>query len=207
MKKIVLFDFDGVIVDSFEISYQLGLADNPTWTKEQQKNLFDGNLYEEIGKLKESGFVGNDEEFFKKFTPLLMELPPVEGMAHTINELAKNYQLVVVSSTISSPIQGYLDMHKLDRHFDWIMGGDVHKSKVEKIRMILREYNVQPEDCIFITDTLGDMREAAKCNVQAIGVTWGFHERERLEKESFYKLIDAVEELVPAVHSFFKKNL
>lgn len=32
---------------------------------------------------------------------------------------------------------------------------------------------------------------------------WGFHERERVEKGDFFALVDSVEELIPAVQSFF----
>lgn len=208
MKKIVLFDFDGVIVDTFESSFQIALAENPTWTREQEKKLFEGNIYEEIGKLKESGagFVEDEKEFFKQYTAKLFDIPPVKGMADVIEALAKIYQLVVVSSTISSPIQGYLDMHNLDRHFGWVMGRDIHASKVEKIKMVFKEYKVKPEDCVFITDTLGDMKEANKCNVGVIGITWGFHEQERLEKGEVFKIIDRVEQIVPTVQEFFARS-
>jgi len=72
--------------------------------------------------------------------------------------------------------------------------------------MVLREYKAKPEDCVFITDTLGDMREAARCGVWSIGVTWGFHERERLEKGNFFAIVDKIEELSLTVQSFFSKK-
>ena len=206
-KKIVLFDFDGVIVDSFDISYQAASKIHPELTREKQKDLFNGNIYDAEGEMGEKNTSPANEVFFAEYVPRLFDLVPVRGMAEVIEELGEVYQLIVVSSTISSPIQGYLEKYDLARHFDWIMGGDVHKSKTVKIQMVLDQYKARPEDCVFVTDTLGDMREAAICQVSSIGVTWGFHERERLQKGNFFALIDRVEEFIPAVQSFFNKNL
>jgi len=203
-KKIVLFDFDGVIVDSFDISYRAARKVHPELTREEEKDFFNGNIYDAKGETGKKNIGAANEIFFREYVPLLFDLVPVKGMAEVIKELSEIYQLIVVSSTISSPIQGYLEKYALERHFDWIMGGEVHKSKTLKIQMVLGQYKVKTEDCVFVTDTLGDMREAAVCQVSSIGVTWGFHERERLQKGNFFALIDRVEEFVPAVQSFFK---
>jgi phosphoglycolate phosphatase len=74
----------------------------------------------------------------------------------------------------------FLTENGMTSYFDRIMGNAVHKSKEEKIKTVFAEYGTDASECIFVTDTLGDIREATKVNVGAIGVTWGFHERERL---------------------------
>lgn len=202
IQKIVLFDFDGVIVDSSEIGYEITRKAHPQLTREQHKELFEGNIYDEMEKL-EKDTPSSEKAFFDEYVPRLFEIDPIEGIAGALKELSNAYQLVVVSSTISSPIQGYLNMHGLARHFDWIMGGDTHKSKTVKIQMVLEEYKARPEEAIFITDTLGDIREAATCKVRSIAVTWGLHEKERLQKADPFALVDRMEDLLPAVHSFF----
>ena len=205
-KKIVLFDFDGVIVDSFEISYQVASTLYPMLTREMVKNFFNDNTYKAKDELEESKTLSASEKtFFEKYVPKVLELSPIKGMKKTLRELGTLYQLIVVSSTISSPINGYLAKYDLAQYFDAIMGGDVHKSKTVKIQMVLDQSKTRPEECVFITDTLGDMKEAAECNVQSIGVTWGFHERKRLEKGNFFALVDTIEELSPAIHSFFAR--
>lgn len=207
MKKIVLFDFDGVLVDSAELSYQINIKSQPELTKEAWKKLFEGNIYDAQEKLVKQGKdLGIDEDFFKEYTSKLFEVPPVKGIGKLLEELRAAYQLIVVSSTISSPIEGYLSKYGLARYFESILGGDVHKSKTVKINMVLGECKVKPEDCVFITDTLGDMREAARCGVWSIGVIWGFHGRERLEKGNFFAIVDKIEELSPTVQSFFSKK-
>lgn len=202
MQNIVLFDFDGVIVDSFEITYQSAKEVGSPITREQHKKLLEGNFFETLKKIKEIS-ADHHEQFYEKYLPRLFELSPVNGIAEVLSSLGNSYRLVVVSSTISSPIRGYLETHHLDRHFDWIMGSDVHQSKTEKIKMAMRDYRVNPEQCVFITDTLGDIREAAKCSVRAIGVSWGFHEQERLERGRPFMVVNKVEELPGAVEAFF----
>jgi len=120
-----------------------------------------------------------------------------------LKELGGDYTLIVISSTFTSPIGQYLQKYNLAHYFDEIMGGDVHKSKATKINMVLEKYKVTSADCVFITDTLGDMKEAAACDVKSIGVTWGFHERERLERGEFFAIADSLKELSEGINSFF----
>lgn len=61
--------------------------------------------------------------------------------------------------------------------------------------MIMSKFNAKPEDCIFVTDTVGDINEAKKLNIDAIGVTWGLHSREILEEAKPLAIIDTIEEL------------
>jgi len=80
----------------------------------------------------------------------------------------------------------------------------VHESKVHKIKLLLEKYSMSPENTIFVTDTLGDIKEAQECNVPTLAVTWGFHARETLEKGNPTKIIDHFEELEPAIHEILK---
>lgn len=112
--------------------------------------------------------------------------------------------MVVISSTITSPIREFLEGHDLANHFAQIMGNDVHKSKVEKIKMVFEKYSVEANDCVFITDTLGDMREAEKMSVGTIGITWGFHTPETLQHGKPFRLVEKPSDLLVAVADYFK---
>ena len=200
MKKLVLFDFDGVIVDSFEMTYRVARKTDSGRTREQQKQLFDGNVYDEMERKAGKRITDEDDlSFYKEYVPQLMDLPPIEGISQVLGELQSIYTLIVVSSTISSPIAEYLAKYNLAHYFDEIMGGDIHRSKVAKIQMILKKHGTKPAEAIFITDTLGDMREAIKCGVLSIGVTWGFHEKERLQKGNPFVIVETPQELPKAI--------
>ena len=87
--------------------------------------------------------------------------------------------------------------------FSEILGSDVHASKVVKIRSLLERYSFSPEDVVFITDTIGDIREGNACAVKSIGVTWGTHDMETLQSGDPYQVVDTVPELEHAVMAFF----
>jgi len=204
MKTFLLFDFDGVIVDSFEAAY----ACSKLGTREEYKKLFYGNVYEEI----EKNYPGKDNEipvaedpFFSNYIPRLMALDPVVGMPDVLSRLAQSHTMAVVSSTINAPIQAFLDKHDIAAHFDTVMGADVHKSKVHKIKLAFDMYDAVPEQCLFITDTLGDMREAGKAGVAALGVSWGWHDHATLAQGSPIAIADTPSQLHDAIQAWRTK--
>lgn len=70
--------------------------------------------------------------------------------------------------------------------------------------MVFAKYGVNSSNCVFITDTLGDLREASHTGVKAIAVDWGFHSRETLLKGEPFAIIDKPEELESAVSNIFQ---
>jgi phosphoglycolate phosphatase-like HAD superfamily hydrolase len=193
----ILFDFDGVIVDTFGISYgtMKKVTPNPP-DEDGYRSWFNGNIYDKDEAKLKGDKVEEDDPFFKIWTPLLFDLEPVEGIVEAIKELHKDYRMVVVSSTLGGPIKGYLDKHDLSRHFDKIYGSDVHRSKIVKMKMVFDEFGIGPDNCVFITDTLGDMREAAKMGIDSIGVTWGFQKLESLQAGNPIGIVSSPDDLV-----------
>ncbi|MBU1557930.1 HAD hydrolase-like protein [Patescibacteria group bacterium] len=143
MKKYILFDFDGVIVDSFQVAFGVTKKICPHLTENQYKKRFEGNIndWEEPVNLHTKE-CRHDIDFFGEYIPLLKkEAQIVPGIKKVILELEKKYELVVISSTITSPILDFLESSNLVSHFNWVMGNDVHKSKVEKMKMVFSKYN------------------------------------------------------------------
>jgi len=191
MKNYILFDFDGVIADSYSVAFDVQKKICPNITEEEYKKRFEGNInnWKHKDNFHTAG-CHHDIDFFKEYIPRMKnEVDIVHDMKEVIIELEKDYVLIIISSTITSPIEDFLRKHELYSHFDWVMGNDVHKSKVEKIKMVFERYNTKAENCVFITDTLGDMREAQEMNVTPIGVAWGFHDKETLQKGNPIKIV------------------
>ncbi|MCP6719759.1 MAG: HAD family hydrolase [Patescibacteria group bacterium] len=205
-KRVLLFDFDGVIVDTFDlclgINRKLGSS---SLSADDYRKRFEGNIYKHFEK-QNIDIEQTDNAFFKHYNPELLQFNPVEGIQEVIKELRKRYTLVIISSTINSPIQAHLEKYNLAQYFDKIFGSDVHRSKIEKIKMVFEQYNVQPKNCIFITDTLGDMREAEATGVRAIGVTWGYHSLETLQRGNPVAIVHKPENIVSAVNEYFTHN-
>ena len=206
MKKIILFDFDGVIADSFRTAFEIQKIICPHLTEGIYRKRFEGNINdweEPINVHTEE--CRHDIDFFTEYSPRMKnEVQIVPEMKDIIIELGRNYTLIIISSTITSPIQEFLERHDLANHFVQIMGNDVHKSKIEKIKMVFKKYGAEANDCVFITDTLGDMHEAEKMGVGAIGITWGFHVQGTLQRGKPFQIVQKPNDLLSAVADYFK---
>ncbi len=144
--------------------------------------------------------------FFSQYAKEIMSLPVVPGMAKVLEELAGRYTLIIVSSTIFAPIQAYTDCHNLSQYFKEILGGDHEKSKTKKFQMIFKKYGIGAKDCVFITDTLGDLAEAKAARVGALAVTWGFHPPETLAKGRPTGFIHKPQEMTGKIKEYFKNS-
>lgn len=203
-KKIILFDFDGVIVDSFDIGFLVSKKIHPVLTESTFQKLFEGNINESLRLFQEhDAQCRHDIDFFKEYLPKLAQVSTFPGMLEVIDELRKQFRLVVVSSTISSPIREYLEGHNIAGHFDDILGNDIHTSKVEKIKIVIEKYSAAAADCVFVTDTLGDIRETEKAGIGVIAVSWGFHPHATLKQGHPFRVVDTPQELKIAVESYF----
>ena len=206
-KKFVLFDFDGVIADSFALGYDVAriVHHEANLTPDDYREWFEGNVYESIKKKVPGG--PRDEAYFAEFAPRAKnEVGLIEGVVDVVAKLHESYTLIIISSTISHSIQDFLDRHTLGHYFSDVMGSDVHRSKVEKIRMVFEKYDTAADQCVFITDTLGDMREAKEHGIGAIGVPWGWHTHATLEKGIPFRIVDTPAELPDAVDDYFARS-
>lgn len=206
MKKLVLFDFDGVLVDSFELAYEISQSFvDVNISREEYRAFFNGNVYDSAPSHdKKEERLQADDPWFVPYKAGLMKLEPVEGIAETLAALHQDgYILSVVSSSLNAPILDYVKKHGLDHYFDDILGADVHKSKVVKIQQTLAKHQATASDAVFITDTLGDMREAEKAAVESIGVSWGFHDIEHLSRGNPLNIVRHPSDLIQAIKQAF----
>ncbi|MBI4094080.1 HAD family hydrolase [Candidatus Kaiserbacteria bacterium] len=207
-RKFVLFDFDGVIADTWKIALETAQIVFPSFEEKNYRQMFEGNVFESHSRLavNPDGRRESDVKWFDIYVPKFEEHAALfPGVRNVIEKLSHRYILIIISSTLTSPIQGFLEKHHIGRYFSEVMGADVHTSKHEKIKMIFQKYGTTASECIFVTDTLGDMLEAKKENVGAIGVSWGFHPRETLAKGDPFRIVDTPAEIPAAISDYFGK--
>lgn len=176
--KVVLWDFDGVFVHTFNAALQIMQAYDPTLTEEEYRKRFEGN----INDANKNNPTPPDEVFFQQYEAALLSTPLTPRIDEALRTISTSYPCLIVSSTITKPIQHYLDQQHLSPYITKILGNDVSKSKLEKFQSVVKEYRTAGSHCILITDTLGDIKEAKKANLRTIGVTWGFHPLHTLQK-------------------------
>jgi phosphoglycolate phosphatase len=184
--KLFLFDFDGVIVDSLAV-YEKTVKDNLqkinqpiVQNREEFLELFEDNFYE---SLKNKGI---DLDVFMKAAEDILaqvkikDMQPFPEIAKVIEELQKNHCLIVVSSNDCASIKEALEYFKYDGYFKEILGSDFMFSKKEKILYAAKKYQVELKDIYYIGDTTGDIKEGKQAGVKTVGVTWGWHSKEKM---------------------------
>jgi phosphoglycolate phosphatase-like HAD superfamily hydrolase len=73
-KKIIFFDFDGVIADSFDASIEAFKTINPKITADEWRQLFNNNFYETFNNWKNDEHKTLEETkkiFFKTYLSLM----------------------------------------------------------------------------------------------------------------------------------------
>ncbi len=197
-KKLVIFDFDGVLVDTLEACFSIASSVNENLSLDEYRTFFEGNIYE--AKRLDGGEPRKYiPEFFERYDTATRRLVIPSPLKDLVKKFAGEYALAIVSSTPTDLIRNILARENLADCFKEILGSDIHNSKVIKIKMLLDQYSIAPVETIFITDTLGDIREGEKCGVRSIAVVWGFHERERLERGNPVAIVENASELQSAI--------
>ena len=209
IERLLLFDFDGVIVNTFDICHEISVSfhTDRLLTAEEYRGYYDGNIYDVVDEEEKDASgqvtaVSEDDPFHRLYVPRLMRLAPVPGMIEVLGRLPAavgQRKFPVVSSTVSSAIESYISLHGVRDLFSTIYGADVHKSKRVKLRKALDDAGVAADDAVFITDTLGDIREAAHVGLRSIGVTWGFQRAETLSRGNPLVIVQTPEELYSAI--------
>lgn len=197
-----MFDFDGVLIDTLPACYRINSEQNNDLELEEYKSFFNGNIHDSKRKNGEPRKYHPD--FFELYDTYTRELKVPDVLKNIVKELSNQYILAIVSSTVTKSIEDILTREGIKEYFDSVLGADIHTSKVVKIKSILEKYNVDARESVFITDTLGDIKEAKECNVASIAVTWGFHDKENLKKGDPAQIIDDPQDLISAIENVLK---
>ena len=200
--KLFLFDFDGVLVESLDIyekvvSLSLERMNKPlTRGREEFLELFEGNFYESLTK---SGV--DVKEFMKVSEDLRAEvdykkMQPVAAMLSVVDKLQKNNILLVISSNDSQTIQAALKQFKFNGYFQEVLGSDFLLSKKDKILYAINKYQIALADIYYVGDTTGDIKEGRAAGVKTVGITWGWHSKDKMAAAIPDYLLDRPEELL-----------
>jgi len=185
MKKIIIFDFDGVIADSLETcaKYSLkALAKNKVTQitkKAEYLECFDSNFFQgliEKGVSKEK-IPSITKDFNEDYIAHAKEIGFFNNIIETIKKLKEKFPLFIVSATATKTIQSILGENK--NLFREIIGGDKETSKVKRIQSIIKKF--PEEEYFYIGDTLGDIIEGKEAGAKTVAVGWGWHHLEKLK--------------------------
>lgn len=205
-KKLILFDFDGTIADTFKLSRQVV---NDHAEELGFKRLTD----EEIEKLR--GMTAKEiftyvkiplyrlpkliALYHREMTKVITKAFPIKGIHNVLKTFKeKGYRLGIVSSSTKENIEAFLNHHNM-MIFDFIYSKFDPFGKHGTIKKIIKTYSLNPSKVIYIGDEVRDIEAAKKAGVGFIAVTWGFNTKELLLKYNPAYLVEKPEELTSVV--------
>lgn len=203
-RKIIAFDFDGVIVDSIKLSYDINKELMPDLDYEDWRTWSNGNFHEIVRKRNDIKFNDDNYRYYRKrYNKEVLKILPIAGINNILNKMNEKYTLVVISSNSQKSIELYLKKHNLIHYFQDLLGEETSQSKVEKFKFVIKKYNTNSENLLLITDSLGDIKEANELNIKSLAVLWGIHDHSTLNLAAPHSIIARPEEILDSVESIW----
>jgi phosphoglycolate phosphatase len=186
MQQVLIFDYDGVIVDSLSIFMQYFFdacrkqGYSTLANKQEFLRLFDGNMFEQMMQkgMNMQIILSIVQEIKEGLMKHQQEINLFPNIKTILEKLAINHTLIISTSNETTVVLDYLKKRNLNHLFEEIYGSDIEPSKVKKIRLIQKHF--KSNNYIYIGDTIGDIREAQQANINTVAVTWGWHKKSEL---------------------------
>jgi len=181
---VVIFDFDGVICDSFHQFVEVFNDLTPYYNLTKLNNKDNYAKFNTEDVLKEHGvsawklpFVATHMRRNLKAHLLTMQTFP--GIKESIEEMVSEGIVVgILTSNSEELVSKFLQAHGLT-DFQFIYSGSSVFGKAKSLKEISKRLGTT--DIFYIGDEVRDIKAADEANVKSIAVTWGFHSKELLE--------------------------
>ena len=212
MKKLVIFDLDGTLLDTIadlamatnHALQQLGYPTRPV----DEIRTFVGNG---INKLLERSLPDSEKSeantlhLRTHFLPyydahnadLSTPYPGIPSLLQTLQQ--KGLMIAVASNKYQTATVKLIHHYFHDISFVEILGqreGVPVKPDPSIVSDIIQKAGVSKEEVLYVGDSNVDMQTAHNAGVDAIGVAWGFRPRAELEALQPWAVIDKAEELL-----------
>lgn len=192
--KLLIFDFDGVLVDSVEVktdafaslydAYGLQIVKK---VRGHQINNGGMSRFEKF-KYYHQNFLNQEvsqetvDNLSKKFSKLVFDKVVSTSEIKSSTEFLKKYSkskiLVINSATPELELKKIIRARELEDYFSHVLGSPA--SKLENISTILKICNCSKEDAIFFGDSNSDIDAAINAKIDFIGVGNSIRRDERI---------------------------
>ena len=211
MKKTVIFDLDGTLLNTLDdladsTNYALSKFGYPTRTIEEVRQ-FVGNG---VAKLIERAIPdGKNSPNFEKCLSIFKEnyaqnmynkTAPYNGIIEMLSNLkSKGIKIAVVSNKFDLAVKELCKKY-FDGFIDFAAGeneaqGIKKKPAPDTVISVLNEFNFAPEDAVYVGDSDVDIMTAKNSKMPCISVSWGFRDEKFLLENGATILINAPSEI------------
>ncbi|MBI3090362.1 MAG: HAD family hydrolase [Candidatus Tectomicrobia bacterium] len=176
--RAIIFDFDGVILESNSIKTSAFLElfasypeHQPAILRYHLENLGVSRhakfawIYRELLRRELSAAEGEalGERFSALVLDKLLRCPFVPGACETLDALYSRCLLFVASGTPEEELRFIIEERRLGKFFSGVWGAP--RGKVEIVETILRDFALQPREALFIGDGVSDYQAALRSGV------------------------------------------
>ena len=195
-KKVIIFDLDGTLIDS---SPDLALAVNHMLKTLNLDTFSSDTIHYWVGNgaktLVERALSGKSEinsnldpifsaKALKIFLAFYAENLAVETLTYpkvieTLRTLKnKGYRLAIVTNKPFAFVEPILEALHLSTFFELLLGGDsLNKRKPDPLPLlyVCEQLNISVNDAVMVGDSKNDILAANACQMQSIGLTYGYN--------------------------------
>lgn len=212
MIKVVVFDFDGVLVDSNEAWAEIfNKAANSAgvkkdFTYDDIKPHY-GKPYVEVFKSAHPRFrhdSGVMEAMYSNFIKLASKddfsnsFGTIAGMKSSLRELRKKYKLAVGSGNCRRLLEKFLKQLGLIEYFEMVISADdVEKGKPypDMLIKVIEHFGIKPSEGVYVGDSEADIICAKRAKMRSVAVMTGALSREQAEDLNPDCILDDATEL------------
>ncbi|MCR5733241.1 MAG: HAD-IA family hydrolase [Lachnospiraceae bacterium] len=215
MKKAVIFDMDGTILDTIEdltdsLNHVMREYSFPEHTVSEVKSFVGNGIHRLIVRaLPKDTDPVLIEEIYRSFSVYYRahcqeKTRPYEGIRELLNKLKDSGIRTAVISNKADAAVGALCESMFQGCFDFYMGatdGVKLKPDREMVDIALEKLSVCSADSVYVGDSNVDIETAKNAELDCICVTWGFRTRQALIESGAEILCDTCDDLFSAVIS------
>lgn len=192
MKKHIIFDFDGTLIDTnrlivegldiFAVAYRGAALSHEEHQQLAGRPLLDQMAY--INERQSEAMVEAFRTWYLKAHARMAK--PFDGITELLQYLKEShYGLSIVSNNSRETILFGLRQLGIESYFPEIISADevtVKKPSPEGLNLLLTRLRSVPEDCLFIGDSGNDILAGKNAGIDSVLVGWTSVERESLLK-------------------------
>lgn len=193
-EKAILFDMDGVIIDSnpyHRIAWEKLLLENEIDFSEDsfEKVIFGRTGQDALRELASGRFseeelirlANHEDEIFREIIKEI-EVCPIDGLLEFISEVKRNnYKIALVTSAPTPNVTLVLERFRLQDAFDLIvddMNIENGKPNPEIYLKAVGKLGIPNEQCVVFEDSFSGIQAAKNAGLRVIGLTTSHHAHE-----------------------------
>ena len=209
--KGIIFDLDGTLVDSLHdisdaMNTVLESLNYPTHTYDTYQYFIGSGLRNLVSKALPSTN-NSDEQIEICFESMINEYreictlktKPYEGIVELLENLTSQNIKMAVFSNKADELTKKIASEIFPNYFDTAVGLSIEELKkpnpFEAVE-ISKNWNLKPEEILFVGDSDIDMQTAVNANMFPVGVSWGYRTEDELKTSGAKLVINNASELI-----------